>query len=220
MGVKLILKSGDVEMRFPITPPSISMTVGRRALTYDLISVGEHTEYGSKTAEEYRLDDLLIPGDTLAYAYPSTIGSDDPQAYVKQLKAWMDDKSTVRLVTSGSPLKLNAATYITQVEATQRGGVGNVYLSVTLIDHAALKKQSASGSTTTTTTTTKRDSKSSGSGEKTYTVKSGDCLWSICKKYYQDGTLAYKLAAYNSIKNANYILAGQVIKLPEKEKLT
>ena len=45
----------------------------------------------------------------------------------------------------------------------------------------------------------------------TYTVKSGDTLSSIAKKY---GTTYQKLAQYNNISNPNIINVGQVIKIP------
>lgn len=34
-----------------------------------------------------------------------------------------------------------------------------------------------------------------------------------------NGQLAYSLASYNGIKNANLIYPGQTVKLPEKSKL-
>ena len=46
---------------------------------------------------------------------------------------------------------------------------------------------------------------------KTHTVKSGDTLSSIAKKY---GTTVDKLVALNNIKNKNLIYVGQIIKLP------
>ena len=45
----------------------------------------------------------------------------------------------------------------------------------------------------------------------TYTVKSGDTLSGIAKKY---GTTVAKLVELNGIKNANLIYKGQLIKLP------
>ncbi len=48
--------------------------------------------------------------------------------------------------------------------------------------------------------------------EKTYTVKKGDNLWSICKKYLGDGSKCYEIAKLNSISNPNLIYPGQVIK--------
>ena len=46
---------------------------------------------------------------------------------------------------------------------------------------------------------------------KTHTVKSGDTLSGIAKKY---GTTVEKLVALNNIKNKNLIYVGQIIKLP------
>ena len=37
----------------------------------------------------------------------------------------------------------------------------------------------------------------------------GDTLWGICRRYYGDGQLAWKLAEANGIKNANLIYPGQ-----------
>ena len=52
---------------------------------------------------------------------------------------------------------------------------------------------------------------------KTYTVKSGDCLWNIAKKVYGSGASYTKI--YNANKgiiggNPNLIYAGQVLTIP------
>ena len=52
---------------------------------------------------------------------------------------------------------------------------------------------------------------------KTYTVKSGDCLWNIAKKFYGSGASYTKI--YNANKgiiggNPNLIYAGQVLTIP------
>jgi len=52
---------------------------------------------------------------------------------------------------------------------------------------------------------------------KKYTVKKGDCLWKIAKKFYNDGskyTIIYK-ANKKKIKNPNLIYPGQVLKIPD-----
>lgn len=52
-----------------------------------------------------------------------------------------------------------------------------------------------------------------------YTIKSGDNLWNICKRQFgltNSAEIAKKVkevAGYNNIKNANFIKAGQEIKL-------
>lgn len=66
---------------------------------------------------------------------------------------------------------------------------------------------------TVTTNNTAAKSKTSG---RNYTVKSGDCLWNIAKRYYGNGS-KYK-TIYNAnrdkIKNPNLIYPGQVLWIP------
>jgi len=51
---------------------------------------------------------------------------------------------------------------------------------------------------------------------KTYTVKKGDTLWGIAKKYYGNGSLYPKVFEANKgiLKNPNIIQIGQVLTLP------
>lgn len=46
-----------------------------------------------------------------------------------------------------------------------------------------------------------------------YTVKQGDTLWAICKRFLGDGSKYPQIAELNDIENANLIKVGQVIKL-------
>ena len=45
-----------------------------------------------------------------------------------------------------------------------------------------------------------------------YTVKSGDCLWNICKRFLGDGSKYSQIAKLNNISNPNLIYPGQVIR--------
>ena len=51
---------------------------------------------------------------------------------------------------------------------------------------------------------------------RTYTVKRGDCLWNIAKKYYGKGNQYTKIynANRDKIKNPNLIYPGQVLTIP------
>lgn len=48
---------------------------------------------------------------------------------------------------------------------------------------------------------------------KTYTVKRGDTLWGICKRFLGNGSRYPEIAKLNGIKNPNLIYPGQVIRL-------
>lgn len=54
------------------------------------------------------------------------------------------------------------------------------------------------------------------SKNKSYTVKKGDCLWNIAKKFYGNGAKYTKIynANKNKIKNPNLIYPGQVLTIP------
>ena len=68
----------------------------------------------------------------------------------------------------------------------------------------------ASGTKTATKTNTRTTTKTTA---KTYTVKKGDTLWNIAKKYLGDGSKYTTLAKLNNISNPNKISVGQVLKL-------
>lgn len=67
-----------------------------------------------------------------------------------------------------------------------------------------------------TRTVTTNNTAASKPGGQNYTVKSGDCLWNIAKKYYGNGskyTTIYN-ANRDKIKNPNLIYPGQVLWIP------
>ena len=59
-------------------------------------------------------------------------------------------------------------------------------------------------------------SPSKSTEQRTYTVKKGDCLWNIAKKFYGNGSAYTKIydANTNKIANPNLIYPGQVFVIP------
>jgi nucleoid-associated protein YgaU len=76
------------------------------------------------------------------------------------------------------------------------------YRQYSALEYNPLLPDKAKGATNTNSNKTK-----------TYTVKKGDTLWGICKKYLGDGSKYPQIAKLNGIKNPNLIMIGQVIKL-------
>jgi nucleoid-associated protein YgaU len=79
-----------------------------------------------------------------------------------------------------------------------------------------IKTKSTKKKTTKKATTKKKRTTKTTSKVQTYTVKKGDCLWNIAKKFYGNGskyTLIYN-ANKDKIKNPNLIYVGQVFTIP------
>ena len=50
-------------------------------------------------------------------------------------------------------------------------------------------------------------------------MQSGDTMWDICRRFYGDGSLCWRLAAANGVANANLIHPGQAFTIPPLEQL-
>lgn len=52
-----------------------------------------------------------------------------------------------------------------------------------------------------------------------YTVKSGDNLWNIAKRFYGDGIYYKNIAYSNQIKNPDQIYPGQILYMPQTRRM-
>lgn len=98
----------------------------------------------------------------------------------------------------------------------EEDGTGDVYVTLTMRQYRELAAE----------TTEQADTGNAGRAQpqaakaaSTYTVVRGDTMWGIARRYYGDGRLAWKLASYNGIKNANLIYPGQKVTIPDRSLL-
>lgn len=97
--------------------------------------------------------------------------------------------------------KLEGGVYPTEAETTSQTAVTSVVSTENVTVTAA---QPAEEQTVAAT----------ANEVKTYTVKAGDTIMGICKKYYGDTSKCNEVIAYNNIKDENFLYIGQQIKLP------
>lgn len=97
--------------------------------------------------------------------------------------------------------KLEGGVYPTEAETTsQTAGTGAVSTENVTVTAAQPVEEQAVAAT--------------ANEVKTYTVKAGDTIMGICKKYYGDTSKCNEVIAYNNIKDENFLYIGQQIKLP------
>ncbi|MGN1085402.1 MAG: LysM peptidoglycan-binding domain-containing protein [Porcipelethomonas sp.] len=142
-----------------------------------------------------------------------------PTIYAMFFSALIKSKKPIRFTAA----KFGVVMYVT-VESFQYsesgGDVGTYEYSLTLKEYRSTKARQITVKKNTKKATVEKKKSArvnNKSKPKTYTVKSGDCLYNIAKKFYGDGSQYTKI--YNANKsvigsNPNLIKAGQVLTIP------
>jgi LysM repeat protein len=211
-------------MELPIAPQKLTVKIKGNNKTLTLINEGDINFLRIPGLTEITFDAVL----PMLGQYSFANGYRRPDSYLNKLESLMTGKEPFRfLVSRVSPsgrllydtnMKVSLENYTVTEDATKGP---DVTVSITL-------KQYISYSTKTVTVVKPKPEKkpvvqqkkkretSSAPKVKTYTVKSGDCLWNIAKKYYGNGAQYTKIYNANKgkIKNPNLIYPGQVLTIP------
>lgn len=208
----IILKNTDTgqALTLPVTPKSYPMAAGRAVERLDMAQTGQVALPGLKSlftgALEFELPAAPRP-------YMTAGAAAEPQRYISLLTAWSREASVCRYIVTGTDI--NIPVLLGVLEYGESDGTNDVQCKLPLyeyryLDEARTDKAAQSGG---------RPAEAPPQAAGSYTVAKGDSLWAICKRFYGDGSLAYKLATANGIKNPNLIYPGQVLTLPDREAL-
>lgn len=211
-------------MELPIAPQKLTVKIKGNNKTLTLINEGDINFLRAPGLTEITFDAVL----PMLGQYSFANGYRRPDSYLNKLESLMTDKEPFRFLVSrvapsgrllyDTNMKVGLENYTVTEDATKGP---DVTVSITL-------KQYISYSTKTVTVVKPKPEKkpvvqqkkkretSSAPKVKTYTVKSGDCLWNIAKKYYGNGAQYTKIYNANKgkIKNPNLIYPGQVLTIP------
>lgn len=200
------------ELVMPVTPPDFYVEEGRQIENLAMTDTGEVNLPGLRKLFNERLE-FLLPSSARNYTAGGWTG--EPYAVVDRLTEWSNSGGALRLIVTDTPV--NVPVLLGPVRHGQRDGTGDVYVTLELRQYRELAEESAevnpdTGNMGRAAPQEKRE-------ETSYTVAKGDTLWGICRRTYGDGSLAWKLAEANGIKNANLIFPGQVVRLPDRGDL-
>lgn len=210
----------------PITPSKVKVKINNQNETLTLIS-GEKINILKAAGLTDVSFDLLLP----QVPYPFTNGGAQPADYYlslfERLKTAKEPFQWIlnREKPNGSRLfYTNLTVGMEDYQITDDAEEGfdiTVTVSLKQYRHYGTKTvtiQPASTPATKPTATVEPPKRETSQAPKqsTYTVKSGDCLWNIAKKYLGDGSRYNEIYNLNKdkIKNPNLIYAGQVLTLP------
>lgn len=189
-----------VILTLPITPSELKIKVGSNNKTVTLINEGDINILKSPSLIEVEFD-ARFP----MRQYPYARGFQDFKTYFDKFKDLKENKKPFRfIVTRATPNGIptwdtNLLMALEELEFKESADNGDdVIISFKLKQFKEYGVKTLNLKTTSTSTSDKpRNNDNKTSNSKQYTVKRGDCLWNIAKKFYGSG------AKWKKIYDAN-----------------
>lgn len=204
-GYNFYFKDGSDVLTFPITPSELSIKVGSNNKVVTLISEGDINILKSPSLIEVEFE-ARFP----MRKYPYSREVSNFQTYYDKFKELKEDKRPFRFIVARTTPKgkrtwdTNLLMALEEFEISESADEGDdvlVTFSLKQYKEYGVKRMNVNdyGTSKPTATVTKEDRSTDNktATTQTYTVKSGDCLWNIAKKYYGNGS------KYTAIYNAN-----------------
>lgn len=217
MAYSFFLVSDNKKVQLPIAPSDLTISVNGRNESVDLMNEGEVNLLKSPGLTEISFT-ALIPQ---VGKYPFAVVHEPIDTYVNFLNEMLENKKPFRFVvvrTAGTKLLFDTNLKVACESYNLKESADNgfdVQLEINLkqyrdfgtktITLVTVKTTQKTDKTTTTTTQTpvktaaktetKRETKKAW--DRKYTIKKGDTLWAIAKKYYGSGNKAHVLYNYN-----------------------
>ena len=206
--------STSKELVLPVTPARYFWRHPTKIEVVSLDQLGEATLHGGYKMGDCTLENVLLPAQQYPFMVPGSRAA--PYEYLYDLEVWCDKGAQLQWIVSGT--SVNASVLIEEITQGEQDGTNDLYITIAMRQWQRLETPvlAVSGGGASTS----RDDQTGAATAKTYTVQSGDCLWTIAEKYYGSGSAYKRLAAANPfIKNPNLIYPGQVLTIPPGEDL-
>lgn len=209
------------DMLLPVTPGKISVKIKNRNRTFNTIQ----TSTGSQISEVNALKspgltditfDMLIPSQPYTFARYRN-GFQNPQVYLDLLERLKTERMVFQFIINRGTLmpETNITVSLEDYELLEDANQGTDFIAkinlkqyvdhglraVTIVNNEITEPTAAEGDRPVPPRPTR------------YTVVAGDTLWSIARRYLNDGTRWPELQELNQLPDPNFLSIGQVIRI-------
>lgn len=203
------------KIQLPVLPESFQVSNGSNNDSVNVVGLGEIVIMQSRPALQFSWSSFF-PAAKFPGIQVNSITK--PLTLVQKINEWKASKKPVHLIVTACGVDLFAT--IEDFSYSEEGGDPGTYqYSIKLKEYREITVRQVKVNIPKQTATVKKEEPRVDNTvqPKTYTVKSGDCLWNIAKKYYGSGAQYTKI--YNANKgviggNPNLIYPGQVLTIP------
>lgn len=214
------------KIQLPVLPEEIRIKNLSNNESMNVTDLGEVVVMQSPPAEVVSFSSFF-PASTFPGIQVSSITK--PQTLIEKILTWKSSTTPIHFICTA----LNIDDYYTIEEFNYSevgGDPGTYQYDIELKQYKEISTRQVTVSTKTNVATVQKTSTrtESSSTPQTYTVKDGDCLWNIAKKFYGSGskyTIIYdankdviektaKKYGYSSSNGGNWIFTGTVLTIP------
>jgi LysM repeat protein len=221
MSYAIFFDYNGLTIRLPTNPENIKTTSKQANEKYVVFGVGQVAIPTHMELREYSFK-VELPHSVRTYA--ETSGDfKDCYYYLNYFRLWRTSNVPVRFIAQSDLYDdINSLVLIEDMTVTENAGEeGDKYVELTLLEYIPITKKSvtvtsdSNGNTTATVTSASTTTRNPNAGM-SYTVQSGDTLWSIAKNAYGDGSKYTTIFDANTslLTNPNLITAGIVLTIP------
>jgi LysM repeat protein len=200
------------KLQIPVLPEKFNVSLGSNNSSVNVTELGEVVIKQSRPAYQFSFSSFF-PATTCPGV---TVSLNEPLTYVEKLKTWIEGDKPIHFIITD--IGIDTFCTIEKFNYYEQGGdVGTIHYDLDLKEYREVTVRQVTVENTTATVTQTETRVDNTTTPKTYTVKSGDCLWNIAKSFYGDG--AKYPTIYNANKsvigsNPNVIYPGQVLTIP------
>lgn len=200
-GYEFYFKIGSDVLTFPITPSEMTIKIGSNNKVITLINEGDINILKSPSLVEVEFT-ARFP----MRKYPYSREVSDFQTYFDMFEDIKVNKKSFRFIVSRSmpngkrTWDTNMLMVLEDFELEENADEGDdvlITFNLKQYKNYGVKRLKTNNTTTSTSTTTRSTESKDTSKNTSYTIKTGDCLWNIAKKFYGDSS------KWQTIYNAN-----------------